>query len=140
MTRDLRPLGGAVVATDADFERGRAEALRDAQRAAVLLGEGALILALAWAFHIESPAFYQIILPLAFGGALVHHWLPLAYRPLFFSALSLAGIAAVFGWSGAWLIGVGLGLIGLCHVPVPFRWRVGLVAVAAGVLLAMRAT
>src|SRR5688572_11729311 len=87
-----------------------------------------VILVLARAFHLESPAFYGIVLPLALGGFLVHHWLPRRYQPWFFAAVSLAGIGLVFGpVAGAWLVGVGLGLIALCHVPIAFRWRVVLI-------------
>src|SRR5687767_6456962 len=80
-----------------------------------------VILLLARAFRLESPAFYNIVLPLTAGGFLVHHWLPRRYQPWFFVALSVAGILLVFGLvSGAWLLGVGLALIALCHLPIPF--------------------
>lgn len=100
----------------------------------------AVILLLARAFHIESPAFYNVVLPLAFGGFLIHHWLPRPHQPIFFAVLSIAGVFLVFGAvPGAWLIGVGLVLIGLCHLPIAFWWRVSCLAVLGGVLAAMRA-
>lgn len=130
-----------TMAPGGEVAGSRAIARADARRGALLVVEGGIILALAWAFHVESPAFYRIVLPLAFGGALLHHWLPIGYRPLFFGALSIVGILVVLGVSaGAWLVGVGLALMGLCHVPVPFRWRVALVAAAGAVLVAMRST
>ena len=96
-------------------------------------------LLLARGFVLEHAAFHDVVLPLAIGGFLVHHWLPRRYQTWFFLALSLAGIVLVLGAaSGAWLIGIGLGLIGLCHVPIAFRGRVLLVLAGAGVLLAMR--
>ena len=99
-----------------------------------------VILLLARAFHLESPAFYDIVLPLAAGGFVVHHWLPRKYQLWFFVSLSVAGMLLVFGLvSGAWLVGIGLGLIALCHVPIAFRWRVVLILGAAGALMAMRA-
>ncbi len=99
------------------------------------------ILLLARAFHIENPALYNVVLPLALGGFLVHHWLPRRYQPPFFAALSFAGIVLIFGVApGAWLVGVGLGLIAICHVPVAFKYRVMLLLFATGVLVAMRAT
>src|SRR5687767_9262821 len=101
----------------------------------------AVLLLLARAFNLESPAFYNIVLPLTAGGFLIHHWLPRAWQPWFFAALSVAGVFLIFGLvGGAWLVGVGLGLIALCHVPLPFRWRVVLILLAAGLLVAMRAT
>jgi D-alanyl-lipoteichoic acid acyltransferase DltB (MBOAT superfamily) len=98
-----------------------------------------VILALVWAFNLESPAFARVVLPLAFGGFLIHHWLPRRYQPLFFAALSLTGIAVIFGGvAGGWLVGTGLVLIALCHLPIPFRARVAVIVVAAGALVAMR--
>src|SRR5687767_162061 len=101
----------------------------------------AVILLLARAFNLESPAFYGIVLPLTAGGFLVHHWLPRVWQPWFFAALSVAGVFLIFGVvGGAWLIGVGLGLIALCHLPIPFRWRIVVILLAAAGLVAMRAT
>jgi D-alanyl-lipoteichoic acid acyltransferase DltB (MBOAT superfamily) len=100
-----------------------------------------VFLLLARAFEIEHASFYDLVLPLAIGGFVVHHWLPRKLQTWFFVALSVAGIFLVFGaQAGGWLLGVALTLIGLCHVPVAFRWRVLLVLAAAGVLVAMRAS
>lgn len=100
----------------------------------------ALAVALAWAFHLESPAFYLRILPLTVGGALVHHALPPAYRPWFFAALGIAGLLIVLGpRAGGWLGGVGLTLVGLCHLPVSFRWRLAVVVLAVVSLMMLRA-
>ena len=105
---------------------------------AVQLG---IILLLARAFHLESPAFYNIVLPLTAGGFLVHHWLPRVWQPWFLAALSVAGVFLIFGVvGGTWLVGVGLGLIALCHLPIAFRWRIVLILLAAAGLVAMRAT
>ena len=100
-----------------------------------------VILLLARAFNLESPAFYGIVLPLTAGGFLVHHWLPRGWQPWFFPALSIAGVFLIFGVvGGAWLVGVGLGLIALCHLPIPFRWRMVVILLAVAGLVAMRAT
>src|SRR6185436_9991987 len=118
----------------------RAESFREAVGIGWVTAQLGVILLLAWAFKLESPAFYTIVLPLAAGGFLVHHWLPRAYQPWFFAALSVAGVFLIFGpVAGAWLIGIGLGLIALCHVPIPFRWRVVLIVLAGAVLVALRA-
>src|SRR5574342_1023543 len=104
---------------------------------AVQLG---VILVLAWAFEIESPAFYLWILPLAVGGAVIHHLVRLQHRPAVFAVLGLVGILLVFGLGpGSWMVGVGLTLIGLCHLPIEFRWRVGLVALVGLGLMLLRA-
>jgi D-alanyl-lipoteichoic acid acyltransferase DltB (MBOAT superfamily) len=125
--------------TTAGIEQTRPYAGREVGALAWVGVQVGVILLLARAFHLESPAFYNIVLPLAAGGFLVHHWLPRRYQLWFFVALSVAGMLLVFGLvSGAWLVGIGLGLIALCHVPVAFRWRIVLILVAAGVLMAMR--
>jgi D-alanyl-lipoteichoic acid acyltransferase DltB (MBOAT superfamily) len=96
---------------------------------------GAVVLVLRW-FRIESPVFHDRIGPLVLAGFLVNHLLPLRFRLSFFALLSMAGIGTVFGVQGAaWLIGIGIGLAGVCHLPVAFGARVVLL-VAAGALLA----
>lgn len=100
-----------------------------------------VVLLLARAFEIEHASFHGVVLPLAIGGFVVHHWLPRALQAWFFVALSVAGIFLVFGAeAGGWLLGIALVLIGLCQVPIAFRWRVLLVLAAVGVLVAMRAS
>src|SRR5690606_37371763 len=89
---------------------------------AILVQLGLLFLLLRQ-FQIESGAFLRLAM-LAFAGFAVHAWLPLAWRPPFFAALSLAGIALVMGTvNAAWLVAIGLLLIGICHLPVAFAWR-----------------
>ena len=100
------------------------------------------------------------VMDLAFVGFIIHHLLPLRFRLPFFAMLSL--VAIVFGLSetgparfaavltarislatflyplipGVTLIGIGLGLIGICHLPIRFGVRVAAVAVVAAVLAA----
>jgi hypothetical protein len=106
-----------------------------AKLAAIVLQLGLLAI-LIKRYNLESPAFFQLTV-LAFAGFIVHYFLPLAYRLPFFLALSIAGIVMVLGPTQAvWLVGVGLLLIGLCHVPLPFWVRIALL-VSAGALLAM---
>ena len=100
----------------------------------------AAVMALIAAFRIESPAFYGKLGPLLIGGFIAHHLLPMAYRLPGFAFLSLCGVGLVFGWQGAaWLIGIGLMLIALCHLPIRFGARVALVAAAGLLLASMRA-
>jgi len=71
---------------------------------------------------------------------LVHALLPLRFRLHFFALFSLATILILFGvTNGAWIIGLGLLLIGLCYLPLKFAVRVGLILAVALVLTAMRA-
>jgi hypothetical protein len=100
---------------------------------------------------------------LAFVGFIIHHLLPLRFRLPFFAMLSLLAVIAAVGHFGpnvwmSWLTGrittdaflyhlvpgltlvaIGLGLIGLCHLPLRFALRVGLIAVAGAGLAFLRA-
>jgi D-alanyl-lipoteichoic acid acyltransferase DltB (MBOAT superfamily) len=99
----------------------------------------ALLLIVIRQFQVESSAFLRIAL-LAFGGFAVHALLPMRFRLPFFVVLSLAGIAIVFGLhEGAWLVAIGLLLIGICHLPISFWVRVALLVAAGGVLVVQRA-
>jgi D-alanyl-lipoteichoic acid acyltransferase DltB (MBOAT superfamily) len=102
----------------------------------VQLGLVALVLR---QFQIESGAFLRLAL-LAFAGFAIHAWLPMQMRLPFFLFLSVAGIGLVLGVvNAAWLITLGLCLIGICHLPVSFKARAMLLLAAGAVLIAMRA-
>lgn len=99
----------------------------------------AIVLLLVWRYALEGRAFLAVAL-LAAAGFVVHVFLPRAAKLPFFAALSIAAIVVTIGPAqGAWLVGIGLALIGLCHAPVPFRARVGLVLAAGAALALLRA-
>lgn len=107
----------------------------DLARYAWLLAQLGLLALLVHLFRIESESFQRLMV-LTVGGFAVHYFLPLRYRLPFFVALSLAGIGLVLGVTQtAWLVALGLGLIGLAHLPVPFWGRVAAL-LAAGLVLA----
>lgn len=107
-------------------------------RLAVVTVEFAFVVAAIRILNIESESFEQV-LTLALGGFLVNHYLPASWRITFFAALSVASVYLVFGvGDGTWLLGLGLVLIGVCHVPGPFWMRAALVLVMAGGLAAAR--
>ncbi len=115
-------------------------ALLAASKYAALLIQLGLVLAVVRLFEIESPAFYDKIALLAIGGFAVHYCLPRRSRMLFFMLLSLGGVWVVFGVPGApWLIAIGLALVLICHLPITFAARVGLLLAAGALLAAMRA-
>lgn len=100
-----------------------------------VLAQLGLLVILIRSFSIESEALVDISI-LTFFGFLIHSFLPYRYRHPFFLLLSLAGIGIVLGLSaGAWLVAMGIVLIGICHLPVPFFARV-LMLLSAGALLA----
>src|SRR5437762_2172460 len=128
---------------------------------AVLVQFG-LIVALVDHWELEGLALARLM-QLAFVGFVIHHLLPQRLRLSFFAVLSVVttmiivgqiGPQTWVGWltgktslqnllyhliPGLTLLGIGLGLIGLCHLPIRFRLRVALVAVAGAGLTFLRA-
>ena len=102
-------------------------------------------------WQLENVLLYRLM-DLAFVGFIIHHLLPIRFQLPFFAMLSLVAIVFGLGETGAarfvalltgripladflyplipgvTLIGIGLGLIGLCHLPVRFGVRVAAVA------------
>jgi len=128
---------------------------------AILLQFGLIVVAVHnW--QIESLSLARLM-QLAFVGFVIHHLLPLRFRLPFFALLSLFAVVTALGQMGpktwvTWLtgrisftnflyhltpgltlIGIGLALIGLCHIPIRFWARVALVAVAGAALTLFRA-
>jgi len=90
-------------------------------------------------FQIEGAAFLRLWL-LALAGFAIHTFLPLRFRLPFFLVLSLTGIALVLGFAnGAWLVSIGLVLIAICHLPLPYWARIGLLVAVGVTLIAQRA-
>src|SRR5438477_4500833 len=134
---------------------------RLAQFSAVL-AQFALIAVVIDYWQLESQLLTRLLW-LAFGGFIIHHLLPQRFRLPFFAMLSLLAVISGVGHIGAnlgvaWLtgkirtidflyhllpgltlIGIGLGLIGLCHLPIRFAARVGLVAITGAALAFLRA-
>src|SRR5438477_1790586 len=127
----------------------------------VVVAQFGLVILLVQYWQLESQLLTRLLW-LAFGGFIIHHVLPMRYRLWFFAMLSLLAVITSVGHFGpnlgvAWLtgkirtidflyhllpgstlIGIGLGLIGLCHLPIRFAARVGLVAVAGAGLAFLR--
>jgi hypothetical protein len=105
----------------------------------VVLAQLGLFVLVLRQFQIESSAFIRLAL-LAFAGFTVHAWLPLRYRLPFFLVLSLAGIVLVLGIANAaWIVGIGLVLIGICHLPFAFSTRIAILLALVAVLVLQRA-
>jgi hypothetical protein len=127
-----------------------------------IVAQFALIVMLVDYWQLESQLLSRLMW-LAFVGFIIHHLLPQRFRLPFFAILSLLAVITSVGhlgpnvWMG-WLtgkttttgflyhlfpgltlIGIGLGLIGLCHLPIRFGARVGLVAVVGAGLAFLRA-
>lgn len=105
----------------------------------LVVGQLGLLILLLRQFQIESAAFLRLAM-LAFAGFALHAWLPLRLRLPFFAILSLASIGVIMGAANAaWLIAIGLVLIGICHLPMSFVWRGALLLGVAGILVLQRA-
>lgn len=90
------------------------------------------------AFDLEGPVFYRMF-TIAAAGFLVNAVLPAAYRQWWFILVSLMGIGMIFGVrDGLWMIAIGLGLIGLCHLPLAWWTRVGLLLLVGAGLAVTR--
>lgn len=101
----------------------------------LILGQLGVVALLLRQLEIESAAFLRLAL-LAFGGFAIHSLLPLRHRLLFFLLLSLAGIVVSLDpLIGLTIVAIGLGLIGICHLPIAAIWR-GLILLSICLLLA----
>ena len=105
----------------------------------VTLAQLALMLLVVHLYDIEGETFRKVAYLVA-GGFVVNLLLPLTWRLPFFVGLSFAGIFAVFGLAdGAWMVGLGLVLIGACHLPISFMARVAVLVVLGAGFAALRA-
>ncbi|HXY19262.1 MAG TPA: SGNH/GDSL hydrolase family protein [Gemmatimonadales bacterium] len=140
-------VAGVELASDAGAERARE--WRDAlvgpltkapARLAAVLGQLVLFALVVRLFQVESPAFYQLLVPLTVFGFVVHHFLPARQRLGFFIALSVVGVVMVLGFTNAlWLLALVLAVVSLAHLPVRFWLRVALILAAAVALAVLRA-
>jgi len=121
-----------------DRTAARAWSWSTLSRLAVLAIQLGLLLLLIRAFSIENAVFFKIFV-LAAAGFAVHALLPVPARMPFFVLLSMGGIALLLGpVQGAWLVGLGLALIGIAHLPARFSVRLVLILLAGAALAILR--
>jgi hypothetical protein len=100
--------------------------VRNLLRFAALVLQLCAIVVVLRQFQIESRAFREVAM-LAFAGFAIHYFLPQRFRLPFFAVLSIAALFLVLGAAtGAWLLGFGLVLLGICHLPFHMWVRAGL--------------
>ncbi|HXV13923.1 MAG TPA: SGNH/GDSL hydrolase family protein [Candidatus Krumholzibacteria bacterium] len=98
----------------------------------------ALLTLVVRTFDIESGAFFRVMV-IASIGFVVHHLAPSRLRLPLFVLISVAGIVTVLGpANAAQIVGLGLLLIGIAHLPVRFSARVALILALGGLLAAAR--
>lgn len=109
-----------------------------AMRFMTILAQLVLLLVVISRFQIENEAFVRLM-ALTVAGFALHYFLPLKQRLPFLVGLSIAGIMMVLGLeSGGWLVGIGLALIGIAHLPVSVYVRGGILLAIGGVLAVPR--
>jgi hypothetical protein len=107
-------------------------------RIAVVTIQLGLLLIVIRTFSIEGEALFKVF-AICTGGFIVHALLPMRLRMPFFVLLSLAVIFVLLGpEQGAWLIALGMLLLGLAHLPVRFAIRLVLILITGAVLVACR--
>jgi D-alanyl-lipoteichoic acid acyltransferase DltB (MBOAT superfamily) len=127
------------VKTEAEVLSPWSQAVSALARNWLTIGELALVAVVVHLYQIEGEPFSKVMV-LTAAGFILSLVTPMAQRLPLFVALSLAAILWVFGLAdGAWLIGLGLVLIALCHVPGPLALRVALLLIVGGGLAALRA-
>lgn len=132
----------AVALREPSVEVPSARIDRRAQVPPLLAVAGQLVLAIAviYAFRLESRTFFNVALVLA-GGFVGHALLPLQARMPFFVALSAGAMVVAFGVVQALpMLGIGLTLIGIVHLPLSLRWRLALLLPVAALLVGFRST
>lgn len=116
----------------------RPKRLEEAARLAAVAVQFALMVFIIRWFELESAAFGDVV-ALALAGFIVHHFLPPRLRLPFFAVLSIASIPLALGYQlGACVIGGGLLIIAICHLPWPLKWRLVPLAVVVLVLAELR--
>jgi hypothetical protein len=112
--------------------------LRNLVRFGLIMLQLLAILVLLRQFQIESRAFREVAV-LAIIGFAIHYFLPQAWRLPFFAALSVGALFMVLGLAnGTWLLGFGLVLLAICHLPFKLWLRIALLLGIGGVAAAAR--
>jgi D-alanyl-lipoteichoic acid acyltransferase DltB (MBOAT superfamily) len=89
-------------------------------------------------FDIESSAFFRVMV-IACGGFVVHHLAPARLRLPIFVVTSLTAMVSVLGpVNAAQVVGLGLVVIGIAHLPLRVGIRIALLFVTGGVFAALR--
>lgn len=96
---------------------------------------------LIFKYEIEAGLGLPKLFPLVVGGFVINALLPRKFKLPFFLLLCIGAIFYLFSVQEAtYLIIAGLGLIGLCHVPVKFFLRTIFVLLCSAFIIAVRAS
>jgi hypothetical protein len=97
-----------------------------------------LLLAVFKVFRIEGRAF-QMLVTFALVALPVHYWLPFRWKKPCFVAVSIAGLAWIFGTATAgFVLALAALLIGVCYLPLAWEARAAILAAVAVGLATVR--
>ncbi|MHC5537167.1 hypothetical protein ACYOEI_02895 [Singulisphaera rosea] len=103
-----------------------------------ILAHLGLFLALFKQYNLEGRAF-QSLVAIALASLPVHYVLPFRWKKPFFVAVSLFGLAWVFGAvTAAWVLALATPLIGVCFLPIAWTARAGIIGAFALALALIR--
>ncbi len=95
-----------------------------------VLAHVGLMLAVFKVYHIEGRAF-QMLVALALCALPIHYLLPFRWKKPLFVAITVAALFRIFGAVAAGsILTLGAVLIGICYLPIAWRYRASLVAIA----------
>ncbi len=107
-------------------------------RVGLLFVQLAAIVVLVRVFELENKSVYALLIGTVVAFV-VSALLPARYRLPFFAAVSVASVPLLLGLvPGLAVLAIGGVLIGICHLPIAFRFRVGLILVTTAGLMTVR--
>jgi hypothetical protein len=110
------------------------------ERFLALAAQLAILLVVFRLYHLERPGFLMMS-AVVFGVFLIHYWIPFRYKEPTWVVASMAGAFLLLGATvAALLIGVGLAFFLILRSPIPYRWRLLLLAAIFGALIYACAT
>ena len=132
---------GAAMVLAATAIRYRAPDLRrEGLRFTTLLLQASLLYLVVRAYELESAAFHDFLFGIIVTGFVMQHFVAARNRMALFVALSIAAMLCILGpANGLIALGIGLVLIGICHLPISLLWRAGLLVSAGAGLAGVRA-
>ncbi len=120
---------------------------RHAALIALVFGQFFVLATVIKEFQLVSVVFQRLVF-LSVFAFVIHHLMPARARMPFFCVLSVLGIAVAAGctrteWATglmttAGVVGAGLLLIGLCHLPIPYAWRIVIIVLVGLGLMTAR--
>lgn len=103
-------------------------------RHALVVFEISIVFAIFHVFDIERSSGILRLTTLIVGAFIVNSVLPPRFRLPFFVVTSFAAFWVILGWVAVPVFAAGLLVIGLCHLPIPFVFRVTAIASVGGLL------